>query len=103
MGNTFGPNGFSISSTYIVSSSKKPKAHIKVTSQMRSPMGHADVLSREDMTGFTAALEADPTAMGHGVCGVVERGTGSSKLSRPAGTACIRRHFHPQGLMGGPG
>src|SRR4029079_4548150 len=38
MGNSFGPNGFSIGSSRHVSSSKYPKSYcMKVTSQMRSP------------------------------------------------------------------
>jgi hypothetical protein len=51
MGNSFGPNGFSIGSSRHVSSSKYPKSYcIKVTSHVLTDLGDADALAGKDMT-----------------------------------------------------
>ena len=66
MGNTFGPNGFSIGSSRQVSSSKYPRSYcMKLTSQIRSPdLRHPDVLPGKDVAEIhLAPIEADAAAV----------------------------------------
>jgi hypothetical protein len=76
IGNTFGPNGFSIGSTRMASSSKYPKSYcIKLTSHTRSPTCVTPTfLSREDVAEIhLPTLEADPPAMRESDRLIVER------------------------------